>query len=664
MKIKTKIICVTGIVLFCVIVMSSVSIWTLNEISRLKETIDNGMELIGRARTIHGLMKDLMFDIFTPQTYRLLKDIIFAPRFQTTRRSFRTAVVEFQGEFHEFMESPRVKRLLRDEELKDAYAVAQVISGKAFIKIEDFQSKLDQLAGSGVLGEESLYEQVQIGTESTIPLFFDEVRDTSYYLTNSFESFLSHFIRSLEDQSAIIRRRILIFFWSLTALIGVLAVFLSLLLARQISRRIGRVEQGFRLVSMGDFTATLNIPTSDEFGVLAQNFNLFIKDLKRNVDSVLNLMRDISGSITERLRFDKILELIVESAVKDSNADGSAFLTLNATGGITVGQAAGVVPYPEGRTFTEEEADALFGESPSDTEAASSLRKVFLEQKPLYIRTIDSCAAVRPDDPRQELSSLLALPLVISQRLLGVFCIYTYGAANHITDLDYTNFCTFIDYASVILDNFLKYKELLERREAEYDALQSQIQPHFLYNLLNGLIGLNRMGDRESLESALFSLKDMLRYTLEQNDWSTVAEELRFIGKYCELQQVRFQERLSVEIHYEEPAASFPIPKLILQPLVENAVIHGIEPLGESGRLSVSARSIRKNGASGVGILVIDNGVGFSVEENQEDGHIGLRNVRERLSMAFPHATLKINSEPGKGTRIAMEIVEDRTSRL
>ena len=202
----------------------------------------------------------------------------------------------------------------------------------------------------------------------------------------------------------------------------------------------------------------------------------------------------------------------------------------------------------------------------------------------------------------------------------------------------------------------------LERREAEYAALQSQIQPHFLYNLLNGLIGLNRMGNRKSLEGALFSLKDMLRYTLEQNDWSTVAEELRFVEKYCELQQVRFQERLTVEIRCEEHAASFPIPKLILQPLVENAVIHGIEPLAEPGRLKVSARAIRKNGASGVGILVIDNGVGFSVAELPEDGHIGLRNVRDRLSLAFPHASLKIDSEPGSGTRIAMEIVEDRSS--
>jgi signal transduction histidine kinase len=63
-----------------------------------------------------------------------------------------------------------------------------------------------------------------------------------------------------------------------------------------------------------------------------------------------------------------------------------------------------------------------------------------------------------------------------------------------------------------------------------------------------------------------------------------------------------------------------------------------------------------------VGILVIDNGVGFSAADHPEDGHIGLRNVRDRLAVAFPHASLKIDSEPGGGTRIALEIVEDGSS--
>jgi LytS/YehU family sensor histidine kinase len=337
---------------------------------------------------------------------------------------------------------------------------------------------------------------------------------------------------------------------------------------------------------------------------------------------------------------------------------------LNDRGSITVSQTAGLVPYSNGRNLPEKVADAIVGSDSAGKGMPVSLRQVFLKQKPLYIRNTDNWAPVGLDDAEPNVSSLLALPLIVSQRLLGVFCVFTYGADNHITDLDYTNFSTFIDYASVILDNFFKYKELLERREAEYQALQSQIQPHFLYNLLNGFIGLNRMGNRKSLEGALFSLKDMLRYTLEQNDWSTVSEELQFVSKYCELQKVRFQERLSVEIDCDDEAASFPIPKLILQPLVENAVIHGIEPLGGPGRLRVSAKTIHKNGTSGVGILVVDNGVGFSRGEHPDDGHIGLRNVRERLLMAFPRSSLMVDSQPGEGTRITMDIVEDRASRL
>ena len=78
----------------------------------------------------------------------------------------------------------------------------------------------------------------------------------------------------------------------------------------------------------------------------------------------------------------------------------------------------------------------------------------------------------------------------------------------------------------------------------------------------------------------------------------------------------------------------------------------------------VSAKHIQKNGAAGVGIHVVDNGVGFSAADHPEDGHIGLRNVRERLLIAFPHAFLKVESEPGRGTRVTMEIVEDGLSGL
>ena len=167
-------------------------------------------------------------------------------------------------------------------------------------------------------------------------------------------------------------------------------------------------------------------------------------------------------------------------------------------------------------------------------------------------------------------------------------------------------------------------------------------------------------------ESALFSLKDMLRYILGEESWTTVGEELAFVGRYCELQRLRFQERLSVSIRCAEEAAAVRIPKLILQPMVENAVIHGIEPLDRTGRLEVEARR-EENGhggaAAGCGctlITVADDGAGFSPGSGDAVERIGLANVRERLMAACPGARMTIESSPGAGTRIALEIPETR----
>lgn len=89
---------------------------------------------------------------------------------------------------------------------------------------------------------------------------------------------------------------------------------------------------------------------------------------------------------------------------------------------------------------------------------------------------------------------------------------------------------------------------LRARDDAEYRALQAQIQPHFLYNVLNGLVALTRMGERAALESSLHALKDMLRYTVEHGQLATVGEEFSFLERYCRLQKLRFEERFDYEI--------------------------------------------------------------------------------------------------------------------
>jgi two-component system sensor histidine kinase YesM len=201
-----------------------------------------------------------------------------------------------------------------------------------------------------------------------------------------------------------------------------------------------------------------------------------------------------------------------------------------------------------------------------------------------------------------------------------------------------------------------EFRAALGQRNAEYRALQSQIQPHFLYNTLNGFIGLNRSGQSTLLESAILSLSGMLRYTLEQNDEVQLKEEIDFIARYGELQQMRFIDKMQVSIETDPEAEQLPIPKLLIQPIVENAVIHGIEPCERKCTLRVQARIKRQadQADAWLEIKVMDDGVGFNADEARTG--VGLGNVRERLRFAHEHASLQVESVQGKGTDVTILI--------
>ncbi|MCM3289214.1 sensor histidine kinase [Paenibacillus sp. MER 180] len=204
-----------------------------------------------------------------------------------------------------------------------------------------------------------------------------------------------------------------------------------------------------------------------------------------------------------------------------------------------------------------------------------------------------------------------------------------------------------------------EYKAVLAQQHAEYRALQSQIQPHFLYNVLSGFIGLNRIGDTKSLETAIISLSGMLRYILEENQWTTVEHEFKFLTKYALLQQLRFQDRLTIHIHYDDEAAECRIPKLLIQPLLENAVIHGIEPDDQAHTIHVSASIKQQDNVPLICIGVRDDGVGFDAKAMQSQAHVGLANVNSRLKLVYPNAQLSIVSEPHIGTCVTIQISKE-----
>jgi two-component system sensor histidine kinase YesM len=219
-----------------------------------------------------------------------------------------------------------------------------------------------------------------------------------------------------------------------------------------------------------------------------------------------------------------------------------------------------------------------------------------------------------------------------------------------------TQLASFSSYAAQVIDNAIANATLRAREDAEYRALQAQIQPHFMYNVLNGFVALNRMGARPALELSLHAFKDMLRYTIDHGRWSSVREEFAFLERYCHLQKLRFEEKFSYLFELEPDAADLNIPKLIVQPLLENAFVHGIEPSMRPCRAKVSGKI-----DSGALVLEVeDDGIGCDPAAIRDPGRIGIVNVRERLALLYSSSDLELSSSPGSGfkARIAIPVAE------
>jgi two-component system, LytTR family, sensor kinase len=206
-------------------------------------------------------------------------------------------------------------------------------------------------------------------------------------------------------------------------------------------------------------------------------------------------------------------------------------------------------------------------------------------------------------------------------------------------------------------------RELQSRREqqlkelasqAELRALKAQINPHFLYNALNGLAQLTREIP-EAAEKSILDLSKVFRYALSASERDSVKleEEADFLESYLAIEQMRFEERLRFRIDIPEELRECAIPPMIIQPLVENAVIHGISPKIAGGRILVAARRID----SKLCICVEDDGAGFDCRDCPPDnGGIGLQNVRMRIRTLDPANNVHIDSKPGVGTKVTLEI--------
>ena len=188
--------------------------------------------------------------------------------------------------------------------------------------------------------------------------------------------------------------------------------------------------------------------------------------------------------------------------------------------------------------------------------------------------------------------------------------------------------------------------------EAELRVLQAQVEPHFLFNTLANVISLiHTHPDRAS--RLLEQLTSLLRASLSRTRRAqgTLGEELEVVRAYLDIQALRMAGRMTWEVKVDAGLEAVPVPPLLVQPLVENAVLHGVEPSPAGGHVAVCAE--RRDG--GVCIRVADDGVGLDPETA---GHgIGIASVRERLRATFGDAArVSLSVAPGGGVRVELRI--------
>jgi sensor histidine kinase YesM len=215
---------------------------------------------------------------------------------------------------------------------------------------------------------------------------------------------------------------------------------------------------------------------------------------------------------------------------------------------------------------------------------------------------------------------------------------------------------------NLLVENMLK--------ESQLKALQSQINPHFLFNTLNTIAQTAIIEEADETEGLINAVSELLRYSLSMIDrQSMVGAEISVINQYIFIQETRFKDRVKFNISVDKSLNNVQVPGMILQPLVENAFIHGIEGREEGGEINIS---VYKEDDFCI-LMVEDNGGGISSDKlneiiSEEGAYtkgsstgIGVKNVIRRLKIMFSNDdVIRIESELNKGTRIYIKIPINR----
>src|SRR4051812_32031585 len=259
-------------------------------------------------------------------------------------------------------------------------------------------------------------------------------------------------------------------------------------------------------------------------------------------------------------------------------------------------------------------------------------------------------------DPACTLRKAVVSPLTVEDNVIGTFMVFAPLASAGLVRAT-TEVAGWVSGQLELAELDVSRTRLME---AEVRALRAQISPHFIYNALTAIASFVRT-DPERARELILEFAEFTRYSFRAHgEFTTLAEELRSIDRYLTIERARFGDRLQVRLQIAPEVLPVSLPFLCLQPLVENAVRHGLSRKPGVGMVSIEAR----DAGAECHITVEDDGVGMDPAvfgpgrpDNDDGQHVGLTNVDERLRSVFgDHFGLVVETAPDAGTKVSMRV--------
>jgi sensor histidine kinase YesM len=285
------------------------------------------------------------------------------------------------------------------------------------------------------------------------------------------------------------------------------------------------------------------------------------------------------------------------------------------------------------------------------------------------------------ESPRLKKLSFVTHKILVSLTLIGLtlainipLSFALYGAQNQYLKYVIVN-SVYIAGATALVYTVMSYLDIETKRKfhqkelelsrlrelktkAELDALHSKINPHFLYNALNSIADLS-VTDGKKARQMTIALADLFRYSINysNNNYSTVKDEVEMANVYLQIEKIRFEDKLNYSLYIEEGLDHFLVPRFVLQPLVENAVKHGLKATGKMTEINLQV----KRAGNGLVLHVADSGPAFP---EQLDPGYGVKSVYDKLDLLFPDAyEIHYTNEPIKQVSLYInKMVKDESA--